>query len=226
MYKIDYNKLKNEINRFVDLLKQIENSLIGFSSDECCSLKIAIIDKDEAEAVFKSMKSNATIMLYNLVEASVRSTMNDYYANFNSQHLSYSDTIIELKKLWIKHKSKNFNNSNMSEQVFEMIENSINTEYFISLDFDKDFSLSGNADVREIKSILEKHGLQYDDRQFNDYGGALKSIKDMRNRLAHGNVSFEENGKDLTVNDLEEYKKQTYQCVEYFMSIVNSSLNS
>ena len=112
----------------------------------------------------------------------------------------------------------------IAEQIFEMVENSIGNEYSLALDFDKDFSLSGNADVREIKSILEMHGLRYEDSQFKEYGGSLRTIKDMRNRLAHGNISFEDNGKDLTISDLEQYKEQTYQCVECFMDIVNSSL--
>ena len=34
MDNIDYDKLKDEINRFVDLLKYIENKLIGFSFDD------------------------------------------------------------------------------------------------------------------------------------------------------------------------------------------------
>ena len=223
MDNIDYDKLKDEINRFVDLLKYIENKLIGFSFDDYCGLKIEIVNKDEVESVFKSMKSNATIMLYNLVEATVRTTMNDYYANFNNQKLSYSDTISELKKIWIRNRSKNFNENNVSEQVFEMIEKIIDTEYVISLDFDKDFSLSGNADVREIKSILKQHGLQYEDNILNNYGGALRTIKDMRNSLAHGNISFEDNGRKLTVDDLERYKNKTFECIEYFIKIVNSS---
>ena len=223
MDNTDYDKLKDEIDRFVNLLKYIENKLVGFPFENYYGLKIEIVDKDEVEAVFKSMKSNATIMLYNLVEATVRTTMNDYYTNFNNQQLSYSDTIIELKKLWIRNKSKNFNENNVSEQVFKMIERTIDTEYVISLDFDKDFSLSGNADVREIKSILKQHGLQYEDNILNNYGGALKTIKDMRNSLAHGNISFEDNGRRLTVNDLERYKDQTFECIEYFIEIVNSS---
>ena len=192
MHNIDYSKLKNEIDRFVDLLKSIENTLIDFSADEyhCQSLKIEVVDRNEAEAVFKSMKSNAAIMLYNLVEASVRATMYDYYDRFNSKNFTYSATIIELKKLWIQHKAKELKVNQIAEQIFEMVENSIDNEYSLALDFDKDFSLSGNADVREIKSILGMHGLRYEDSQFKDYGGSLRTIKDMRNRLAHGNISF------------------------------------
>ncbi len=93
---------------------------------------------------------------------------------------------------------------------------------FISLDFEKDFSLSGNADVRTIKEILHKHGVRFEESQFSDYGGSLKSIKDMRNSLAHGNISFEDNGKDLTVADIEKYRDHIYSCINNFCELVNS----
>lgn len=225
MYSNEYNKLTREINRFIDLIELIENTLIGFSNvnQKCFSLKIEIIDKIEAEAVFKSMKSNVIIMLYNLVESSIRSTMYYYYERFNAQKCTYSSTIVELKKLWINHRAKNFKVNETAEQVFELIENSIDTEYSLALNFDKNFSLSGNADVRELKRILDTHGLKYQNSQFDECGLPLKNIKDMRNNLAHGNISFEDNGKKITASDLLHYKEQTYQCIEYFMDIVNNS---
>ncbi|KSU26870.1 hypothetical protein N42HA_00301 [Lactococcus lactis] len=225
MNSIDCDNLKIEINRFIDLLKQIESSLIDFplATNDCCSMKIEIVDRNEAESVFKSMKSNAIIMLYNFVEAGVRTTMYDYYTYFNNKKFTYSTTILEIKKLWIQHKTKEFKENYITDQVFDMIENSINNEYKVALDFDKDFSLSGNADVREIKTILDRHGLQYEVSQFKDYGGSLRTIKDMRNRLAHGNISFEDNGKGFTLSDLEQYRNQTYDCMQYFMEVVKSS---
>ncbi|WP_159592417.1 MAE_28990/MAE_18760 family HEPN-like nuclease [Streptococcus halichoeri] len=222
MNRIEYEKLKQETNRFVAFLGQLECSLIGFHSEECRSFKVEVLDRDEADSIFKAMKSNATIMLYNLVEACVRSTMSNYYVKFNYSRRSYTETVKQLKKLWIQHSTKEFTESNMSKNIFEMIEKAMDNEYTVSLDFEKYFSLSGNADLREIKSILDKHGISYESSEFKNYGGALKSIKDMRNSLAHGNISFEENGKNLTVNDISQYKDQTYLCLEYFMDVVES----
>ncbi|WP_170236366.1 MAE_28990/MAE_18760 family HEPN-like nuclease [Streptococcus hyovaginalis] len=223
MNRAEYEKLKQEINRFIAFLKHIEHSLIGFDGNICNSFRVEILDNDEADSVFKSMKSNATIMLYNLVEACVRITMSDYYEKFNNSHQSYSQTIEKLRRLWIRYSARMFNESNVSKNVFEMIENVMNDEYRISLDFEKHFSLSGNADLREIKSILEIHGIEYNSEEFKNYGGALKSVKDMRNSLAHGNISFEENGKGLTVADIDKYKKETYLCLEYFMEVVGNA---
>ncbi|MCQ8255809.1 MAE_28990/MAE_18760 family HEPN-like nuclease [Streptococcus suis] len=221
MDRIEYEKLKQEIDRFIDFLVHVEHSLIGFDSNGCQSFKVEVLDNDEANSVFKVMKSNATIMLYNLVEACVRLTMSDYYENFNNSRHSYAQTIEELKRLWVKHSTETFHPNNISRSVFEMIENVMDDEHKISLDFES-FSLSGNADLREIKSILENHGIGYESEKFQSYGGALISIKKMRNSLAHGNISFEENGKKLTVGDISKYKNETYLCLEYFMEVVQN----
>lgn len=45
----------------------------------------------------------------------------------------------------------------------------------------------------------------------------------MRNSLAHGNISFEENGKKLAVDDISQYKTETYLCLEYFMKVVQEA---
>jgi hypothetical protein len=216
------DNLKIEVDRFIVFLKSIERTFVGIPFDDCHSFKVEIIQHSEAEAVFKSMKSNVVIMLYNYVEATVRKTMSDFYNKFNTSTSSYSEVILELRKLWISSKVKDIKENTIVADVFEMIENSINQEFFISLDFEKDFSLSGNADVRTIKEILHKHGVRFEESQFSDYGGSLKSIKDMRNSLAHGNISFEDNGKDLTVADIEKYRDHVYSCINNFCELVNS----
>ncbi|MZU11605.1 hypothetical protein GUI51_05530 [Enterococcus mundtii] len=88
----------------------------------------------------------------------------------------------------------------------------------------ENFSLSGNADLREIKEIMKNHGIEYDERNFKTFGGSLKSIKDMRNSLAHGNVSFQDNGRELTISELKDYQSQTYQCLKYFMDTVEDNI--
>lgn len=218
-------KLKEEIDRFVELLKYIEfEKITGIQKIEtrCSSFSIDIIDKDEAEAVFKSMKSSAIIMLYNLLEYSIRTAMNEYYDRINERELSYSETTLELKKLWLKNKLKNMNKNSEFKVVFDIIEDILDEEHKVFFDFENVFSLSGNADIKEIKSILKMHSIRYDERELGQYGIKLLTIKNMRNKLAHGNVSFEENGKILSVTDIVNYKEATYSSIEYFKTIINN----
>ena len=119
------DNLKIEVDRFIVFLKSIESTFVGLSFDDCHSFKVEIIQRSEAEAVFKSMKSNVVIMLYNYVEATVRKTMSDFYNKFNTSTSSYSEVILELRKLWISSKVKDIKENTIVADVFEMIENSI-----------------------------------------------------------------------------------------------------
>ena len=75
------DNLKIEVDRFIVFLKSIERTFVGIPFDDCYSFKVEIVQHNEAEAIFKAMKSNVVIMLYNYVEAAVRKTMSDFYNN-------------------------------------------------------------------------------------------------------------------------------------------------
>ncbi|MGJ0023239.1 MAE_28990/MAE_18760 family HEPN-like nuclease [Streptococcus dysgalactiae] len=216
--------MNQEIDRFLKLLQAMECSAIGIKDPELYqNFVIEIADSEELEAVFKSMKSNMIMMLYNWVEATVRTTMNSYYDRFNDSQLSYTQVVEKIKKLWLKYSIKEWKQDKLKE-VFDLINNVIDEQFHLSLDFDKDFSLSGNADVREMKNILSRHGILFNDDSFNEYASALLSIKSMRNSLAHGNISFEDNGRDIAISDLKDYKEQVYNCLKCFISLVDTNI--
>lgn len=99
--KKNFEKLVKEIDLFLELLEYMENQLIGFEND-CSILVLEIVDRDKCEAIFKSLKSNVILMMYNLIESTVRITMNAYYDEFNDKKLSYKSLVEEIKKTWIK----------------------------------------------------------------------------------------------------------------------------
>ncbi|ROX63935.1 hypothetical protein EGW69_01880 [Enterococcus faecium] len=221
--KKNFEKLVKEIDLFLELLEYMENQLIGFEND-CSILVLEIVDKDKCEAVFKSLKSNVILMMYNLIESTVRLTMNAYYDEFNDKKLSYKSLVEEIKKTWIKQSlGMAKNGDSIQKSIYEMIELAVEEESTVEISFEQ-FTLSGNADLREIKEIMKNHGIEYDEKNFKTFGGSLKSIKDMRNSLAHGNVSFQDNGRELTISELKEYQSQTYQCLKYFMNTVENSI--
>ncbi|CQR25411.1 hypothetical protein BN1356_01751 [Streptococcus varani] len=97
---LEYDRLKNEIDRFILLIERYENALIGLPSAldgifkivkanededslEQSDYKLEFRDRDEIESIIKTLKSNAILMLYNLVEATVRTTMFAYYTILN-----------------------------------------------------------------------------------------------------------------------------------------------
>lgn len=72
---------------------------------------------------------------------------------------------------------------------------------------------SGNLDAREIRNIFKnKYGFKLNENELN--APVLKRIREGRNKLAHGNISFEEYGRDLSIPDLLSMKDKVFKFID------------
>ena len=65
--------------------------------------------------------------------------------------------------------------------------------------------ISGNLNAKKIKEICDKHKIRY---RLATSGASLERVKRERNSLAHGDVSFSDCARDLTIGDLENIKDE------------------
>jgi hypothetical protein len=86
----------------------------------------------------------------------------------------------------------------------------------------------GNWDDYALEAITERIGCDLNisnpvktaaKRRIRDDKGALGLVKNLRNRLAHGDLSFEECGDGLTVGDLKDIRVRT---ADYLREVVAS----
>ncbi len=68
-------------------------------------------------------------------------------------------------------------------------------------------NISGSLDIRKIFEVFSKHGCKLDETNRDKYSNSFLIIKNKRNNLAHGNVSFSECGSNYLASDLEKFKK-------------------
>ncbi|HAO47873.1 MAG TPA: hypothetical protein DCR35_00375 [Runella sp.] len=79
---------------------------------------------------------------------------------------------------------------------------------------------SGNVDAREIKRISEKYGFSCKtNAKKTSNGSKLLTVKSRRNDLAHGFISFQECGKEYSIQDLILIKKEV---IAYISEILNN----
>ena len=79
---------------------------------------------------------------------------------------------------------------------------------------------SGNLDTREILNVLRRYGINFEQRC-----SELKTIKDYRNKLAHGEESFEEVGRTLSVQQLQEMENRTFEYLEKMINEITKYLD-
>ena len=146
----EYEKLKNEINHFINVINIYEQSIMGIPNVLTNLFEIQIIsspevlteldfllqikDKDSFEAIVKIMKSNSILMLYNLVESTIRVSMLEYYSTLNDKQMSFSQAIESIQKLWVKNYLNQINSNELNQTVFDMILNVIDDNYSVAIE--------------------------------------------------------------------------------------------
>lgn len=175
-------------------------------------LNIFQYDEFDGDDFLKILKSNAFILLYNLIESSISNFILRIYDEIEFNELRYSEVCEKIQSIWfgvkynhLSHTTTNYDKH--KEKAIEMI-NLIVEDTTIELG--DSVQLNGNADYRSIKLLLNDHGVifNFEELDKTSVGGSLFDIKNKRNALAHGNESFVDAARDHTTTDLINYKNE------------------
>lgn len=217
--KQEFSDRVDEINRYFQLLENItekDAQLIFPNEDdrrENLNIRLGL-----------TLKSGLILLLYNLVESSISKCLGAIHQSLTDENLSYFQMSDDLQKIWLKYHYEllndngNNNDRNIS-QLQTMVEIlSTNKTVIISLDDSKKLSeslYSGNLDAKEIRKIAKKYGVS-----FELESKEIRFVEQMRNKLAHGEVSFEEGCQDKQMQYMQKVKDETINFINEFIIAV------
>ncbi len=195
----DFDERAQEVSKYFLLLKNLEQGSIKLRMGNLAYFKIKNIDTE----LEKTLKSTGFLLLYNLIESTMRNAIETIFDDIKSQNASFDDMRDEIKKIIIQ----NFKNNKSTDNLLNGIQN-ISLD-IISISFDKEKLFSGNIDARKIKQTAEIYGFSYKTNAIKTQdGNDLLKIKTNRNDLAHGFKSFEEIGREASADELLRIKKR------------------
>lgn len=201
----DFNKRAKEVTDYMIFLRDLEQEIIKLNKDG----NLSRIDPE----LEKTLKATAYLLLYNLVESTMRNAIQFIFDEIKTNNIFFDDLRQELKKI-IWQNIKKRSSDNLTAQVIQL------TTDIIHISFDAEDLFSGNVDAKVIKKIAENYGFSSDtDKSETRDGIDLLSIKKNRNDLAHGNVSFNDVGKYTTATELVEISSRV---IEYLRQILNN----
>ena len=197
----DFQKRVEEIDKYFDLVDKIEQlgafstNLIVFPSGEYA------IDGD----LQKILKSHCYLLLYNLIESSVRNGITAIYDAISIDGLTYRELSPKIKNIWaLNDVSKSFRDAYIKK---ETIANNLQNVIQSILDNEKielnptNIPVSGNLDADTIKELINMYGfygnLGVQEKNMDDI---LNFIVKMRCDLAHGNLSFSDASSNIIWN--------------------------
>jgi hypothetical protein len=176
--------------------------------------KRAIINDD----LVKILKANACLLLYNLVESSIRNGLSRIYDSIKNDKVNYETLRRELRELWVHDEFKPDPMrlpENNAKRALEMLDLVVESKY---IQFNpKLLPISGNLDADRVRELSTKYGFSQGTSRSARGGYHLVRVRQERNNLAHGLKSFKECGRDLTLETLIEIKRQVVVYIRQIM---------
>lgn len=215
--KTEYQKRLKEVETYLDTIKLLDK---GTCTIECIDISgnkhIQQIDSELA----KILKANGFLILYNLIEATVRHSIAAILSSIAEDGLSYRKLSSKLRNIWIGQEIKGVTERGiLKNKVAELSETILNNNL---LAFEKEcINISGNIDAHKIREIAKKFGYA----ESSD-GRCLHTIKEKRNKLAHGEYTFSDVGKEYTSKDLITFKDETVTFIEDVLNKVETYINN
>jgi hypothetical protein len=176
--------------------------------------KRAVLDED----LVKILKANACLLLYNLVESSIRNGLNRIYDSIRDDRVPYEVLRRELRELWVHDEFKPDPTrlpENNARRALEMLELVVESKH---IQFDpKLLPIGGNLDADRVRELSARYGFSHGTSRSTKGGYHLVRVRQERNNLAHGLKSFKECGRDLTLDALIEIKRQVIAYVRQIL---------
>jgi hypothetical protein len=206
-----------EVERYIKVLERLENPDVVLY-DKSTRREKRVFE----EGSLKVMKATVFLLIYNIVESAIRSAFGQLYEEIENEGMTGSTLSSDLRKIWIQQHFKSLDNDSSSIRTFreltERIVEKIASGSTLKLD-DRLMPVSGNLDSDTIRQVCNRHGVSTRVHRHASGGVELKTVKDQRNSLAHGNSSFSDCGQQYAVADLKRIMRQT---VVFVRSILNN----
>ncbi len=205
-----YKRRKEDVEEYFRLLC----FLLSFETHR--NISIQNLDTGKSLVITQEMqcvaKAQSLILLYNLVESTVCDCLNAIYDAIQDESLIFGNVSDDIKNMWRNYlKRKNLPEKTKND----------NDIINMAIRFDSlAINISGSLDFRKIQEVFSKHGCLLDNSSRDTIAQSFLVVKNKRNLLAHGNISFSECGAHYLLSDLQKYKEHI---VDYMQDVVNKT---
>lgn len=196
----EFNDRVVEVNKYCKFLYDLEADPVLYYPT-----KKTHRTKEVDGEMLKIMKASFFLILYNLCESTVFNSLDTINRAISREGATYSNVIEVIKQKWIKENKKTYFENISNQKIVDKI-NNIALD-IIQLTFDGK-ELSGNTSASTIIKLSQAYGFSSQTHHTTRNGREITTVKDKRNHLAHGNISFTDCGKDYTVAELDRIRRQ------------------
>lgn len=219
----DYIDTKIEIDKYFEFLKKIEDDYVILSnlSDNTYTIDTELIN---------ILKANAYLLLYNLVEATIKNSIWEVYESIRIESVSYQKLRAEIQNITLHNKVKfdfKTKDETIANQVLKIVNHAFEdfSELFPKNKRNIAFE-SGNLNIERIKQTFKSYGLTPISQRHENQEESFKTTLRNRNNLAHGDQTFKDCGKSKSFQDLDEIKMDIYDYLERILIEIDDYISN
>ena len=217
-----------EIESYLDLLDQVDKQVqeglprIGKEGNP--------VSVQQQQILYSSVY----LQLYNLIEATVSLCIEGLREAILAMNLQPKDLTAELRREWVRSTARTHIDLGSEKRLASALHLCDHLVQALPISEFIVKSGGGNWDDSAIERIAGRLGLllRVDEevkrnikQRFKNDQGALAFIKNLRNDLAHGKVSFAECGRGVTVRDLRRLKELTASYLREVISCFQATIS-
>ncbi|NES04833.1 MAG: hypothetical protein F6K22_19545 [Okeania sp. SIO2F4] len=219
----DFDERCKEVSEYLTFIDDLQKGKIKLITESQVNNKPKKIDK-ELEDTFKA---SAYLLLYNLIESTMRNAIEAIFDELKNQGVSFDQIRPELKKIVLDN-LKQRNSDKITEKIKNLSLDIITIVFDESvfkegeIFFGNEKLFSGNFDARKIKTLAKEYGFS---AQTKTDSSDLLIVKTKRKDLAHGIKSFAEVGREKSPDELikiqdkvVKYLRQILENIETYLT--------
>lgn len=232
---------KDEVSNYLEFVKFISNALSTVNSTLSNSHDSFKVDSD----LLNTFYSTSYLLFYNSIESVITKIVGFVSQKISLENKKISDFKTEIQKIWLKD-TLGLNDPNIA--MNKRLSSALNIVSHFSEDIFTNLNIkksTTNLDYKEIDRLFKNMAIEYSlstplknqlfsgFKDDNDHD-KLKKIKDIRNKLGHGDITFKDCGKNITIDELliisdivfkylEEIEKHVKHYIDNKNYLINSS---
>lgn len=201
------NERVKEINFYFSQLILFDKGKTGLTSSD-------------SQKLLKILKSNYLLMVYSLEEACINTAFSELYDAIEQEQKPSSFFTKKIYKKWLLEQANTYENKPTKQSIAEALGKfveDIQNDTPLKLKSNP-VGLGGNIDAKKIQQLCNDHGIFFRTRVSKD---SLLFVKKKRQILTHGEDSFSNCVRDLTLSELEAHSKNVIAFVKVVLSAID-----